>query len=195
MTHDQLALLRSIAAAKPTPKALLSRQLASSSAMTTAYSAADSRLSSAAGVSLPPKHRHSDTFASSTPTRASSLQVTPTEAGGGQRSQQRAKILGGFKSGSAQLEVELVERLNEIDRSKVRLVKGWSLSQSTHGLFGAVCCSEAEREGGVSIPRVPESAGCRDPPRRGLSAGVLHAAAVLRHSQLIPSLRSLQPLA
>lgn len=156
MTHDQLAILRSIAssaAAKPTSKRLLSRQLSSDTMTTSTHSMTTaSRPSSATGSQLPPhphKSRDQDTFASSstTPTRAKTLKQAMLDTTAKHPQQQRARIVGGFKSGAVQLEVELVERLNEIDRSKVCLfdcelsLRGSSVVPSDDLCFVLVHCA------------------------------------------------------
>lgn len=132
MTREQLTVLRSLTAtaAKPTAKPLFSRQLASDGALAgsstnlMANNSGGYRPTSAITSSqqqLPPHHpqknRSQDPFAASTPPSKSKNSDPATSA-----SQQRSKTLGGFKSTTVQLEVELVERLNEIERSKVRIV-------------------------------------------------------------------------
>lgn len=139
MTHDQLALLRSLAAStatKPTPKTLLSRQLSSSEPVSAAVymAGASSRPSSAASTSLSHhqhhrdhhyqshKSRNQDSFAStSTPSRSKSIYASSASdaAGPSQRTHGTTRVVGGYKSNTVQLEVELAERLNEIERSKV----------------------------------------------------------------------------
>lgn len=133
MTHKQLAVLRSLtatAAAKSTAKSLFSRQLASNGPL--AGSSTNLMANNSGGYrptgatissqqQLPPHHpqrnRNQDPFAASTPSSKSKNSDPATSI-----SQQRSKTLGGFKSSTVQLEVELVERLNEIERSKVRIV-------------------------------------------------------------------------
>ncbi|GAB9464865.1 hypothetical protein Gpo141_00002289 [Globisporangium polare] len=132
MTHEQLAVLRSLAAsvaAKPTQKSLRSRQLASDG-VSTAYSSNNAVVSGSGGIyrpssaatslqqQLPPhypqKNRSQDPFTASTPPSKTRNPDSVMCAG-----QQRSKTVGGFKSSTVQLEVELVERLNEIERSKL----------------------------------------------------------------------------
>lgn len=121
MTNEQLAALRNLAAsaAKPTPKSSLGRQLASNGA-SSAYMESGGRPSSAATSGLPvhPQKSRSQDFSSGTPLRSKNHPLPSSEATG---SQQRttSKTVGGFKSCTVQLEVELAERLNEIERSKV----------------------------------------------------------------------------
>lgn len=154
MTNEQLAVLRSLAASaatKPTPKFLLSRQLASdgvSAAYTSnsllANSSGGYRPSSAASTSLqqqhlPPHHaqknRGQDPFAASTPP-SKTKSADPATCAAQQRAASGIKTVGGFKSSTVQLEVELVERLNEIERSKVW--KLWLL-----GLLSTPCADLA----------------------------------------------------
>ncbi|KAF1322369.1 hypothetical protein FI667_g11330, partial [Globisporangium splendens] len=154
MSQEQLAALRQLAAsaAKPTSKLLLNRQLASHGASSSLVMPEHGGGRPPSGLPTHPQKTrgHQDFSSSNTPVRSKSHALGSFTLS----TQQRAptKTVGGFKSCTVQLEVELAERLNEIERSKAR------------PNFSAV---SSERKGFLLPSSLSASVRCRDPVRRG----------------------------